>query len=77
LCEGTLLTADLLALEQASLGSSAPAGNDGATSIEDYFVRFVREHEDGMGEAELAEALGISRKSLWEKRHRLNLRRKR
>jgi transcriptional regulator with PAS, ATPase and Fis domain len=74
LCEGTTLTADLLALEQQQ--QQLPA-DEAATSMEDYFVRFVREHQDDMGEMELAEALGISRKSLWEKRHRLNLHRKR
>jgi DNA-binding NtrC family response regulator len=73
LAEGTTLSADLLALEAPE--PAAPA--DEATSMEDYFVRFVREHEEDMGEAELAEALGISRKSLWEKRHRLNVPRKR
>jgi hypothetical protein len=30
-----------------------------------------------MGESELAEALGISRKALWEKRNRLHLHRQR
>ena len=71
LCEGAVLTPDLLSLEP-SPPRAAPA-----TSIEDYFVRFVREHEAGMGETELAEALGISRKALWEKRQRLDLQRKR
>jgi two-component system response regulator AtoC len=77
LCDGTLLTPELLALEQPAPSVAAGSATDVATSIEDYFVRFVREHQDGMGEMELAEALGISRKSLWEKRNRLNLHRKR
>jgi DNA-binding NtrC family response regulator len=72
LCEGAELTPDLLALVPRTPRPAAPA-----TSLEDYFVRFVREHEAEMGETELAEALGISRKALWEKRQRLDLQRKR
>ena len=46
------------------------------TSLEDYFVRFVQDHQDQLTETELAEKLGISRKSLWERRQRLNIPRK-
>lgn len=46
------------------------------TSLEDYFVRFVHDHQDQLSETELAEKLGISRKSLWERRQRLNIPRK-
>lgn len=42
-------------------------------SLEDYFTRFVLENQDSMTETELAQKLGISRKSLWERRHRLGL----
>lgn len=42
-------------------------------SLEDYFVRFVRENEDQMSETELAKKLGISRKCLWERRQRLGI----
>lgn len=45
-------------------------------TIEDYFVNFVTTHQDSMTETELAEKLGISRKSLWERRQRLNIPRK-
>jgi two-component system response regulator HydG len=45
-------------------------------TIEDYFVSFVTAHQDNMTETELAEKLGISRKSLWERRQRLNIPRK-
>ena len=48
-----------------------PDGNQ--TSLEDYFVRFVLDHQDQFTETELAEKLGISRKSLWERRQRLNI----
>ena len=43
------------------------------TSLEDYFVRFVLDHQDQFTETELAEKLGISRKSLWERRQRLDI----
>lgn len=43
------------------------------TSLEDYFVRFVLDNQDFSTETELAEKLGISRKSLWERRQRLNI----
>ena len=42
-------------------------------SIEEYFQRFVIENQDKMSETELANKLGISRKSLWEKRQRLGI----
>jgi DNA-binding NtrC family response regulator len=96
LCEGTVLTPDLLALEPTppspppyshngngnSMGNGngnghAPAAQGEGATLEDYFVRFVRDHQDSMDETQLAEALGISRKSLWERRQRLNLQRKR
>lgn len=48
---------------------------DGETelSLEDYFQRFVLEHQEAMSETELAQKLGISRKCLWERRQRFNL----
>ena len=42
-------------------------------SLEDYFQHFVLSHEDHMSETELAKRLGISRKSLWERRNRLGI----
>ncbi|GHD37362.1 sigma-54-dependent transcriptional regulator [Halioglobus pacificus] len=45
-------------------------------SLEDYFQRFVLEHQDSMSETELAQKLGISRKCLWERRQRFGLPRK-
>ena len=42
-------------------------------SLEDYFQRFVLEHQDAMNETELAQKLGISRKCLWERRQRFGL----
>jgi two-component system response regulator HydG len=42
-------------------------------SLEDYFQRFVLEHQDSMSETELAQKLGVSRKCLWERRQRLDI----
>ena len=52
-----------------------PATDD-ELSLEDYFQRFVLEHQDSMSETELAKKLGISRKCLWERRQRLDIPRK-
>lgn len=45
-------------------------------SLEDYFQRFVLEHQDVMNETQLAKKLGISRKCLWERRQRFGIPRK-
>ncbi|MGB0732402.1 MAG: sigma-54-dependent transcriptional regulator [Pontibacterium sp.] len=45
-------------------------------SLDDYFVRFVLDHQSQMNETELAKKLGISRKSLWERRQKLGIPRK-
>ena len=42
-------------------------------SLEDYFQRFVLEHQESMSETELAQKLGVSRKCLWERRQRLGI----
>ena len=74
------ITPSLLAIEPLRR-QSEPEGEhetDAAqTSLEDYFVRFVQDNQDQLTETELAEKLGISRKSLWERRQRLNIPRKR
>jgi len=46
-------------------------------SLEDYFQRFVLEHQDSMSETELAQKLGVSRKCLWERRQRFGIPRNR
>lgn len=42
-------------------------------SLEEYFQRFVLEHQDSMSETELAKKLGVSRKCLWERRQRFGI----
>ena len=48
-------------------------GTAGELSLEDYFQRFVLQHQDAMNETELAQKLGISRKCLWERRQRFGI----
>ena len=59
---------------QASLNTTSDPQED--LSLEDYFQRFVIEHQDSMSETELAQKLGISRKCLWERRQRFDIPRK-
>ena len=81
LCEGPLIDPPDLGLtnvldtnhtfsakEQRPMGRAQPM-----MSLEDYFQHFVLSHEDQMSETELAKRLGISRKSLWERRNRLGI----
>jgi DNA-binding NtrC family response regulator len=44
-----------------------------ATTLDDYFINFVLQNQEHMTETELATRLGISRKSLWERRQRFNV----
>ena len=78
LCQSDEISELELAIElpQSPAPEEPPADSD-QTSLEDYFVKFVTEHQDQLTETELAERLGISRKSLWERRQRLNIPRKR
>ena len=45
-------------------------------SLDEYFVAFVQAHQGRLNETELSKRLGISRKSLWERRQRLGIPRK-
>ena len=56
--------------------NSIPAEPTEELSLEDYFQRFVIEHQDSMNETLLAKKLGISRKCLWERRQRFGIPRK-
>lgn len=70
-------------LNHGLVRSSAPAANPSGggsvasinkpLSMEDYFQQFVLENQSRMNETELARHLGISRKSLWEKRQKLGI----
>lgn len=78
LCDGSAIEPDLLAIQPKARQAQDPApAVTEQTSLEDYFVSFVLAHQDSLTETELAEKLGISRKSLWERRQRLNIPRRR
>ncbi|MCG8613795.1 MAG: sigma-54 dependent transcriptional regulator [Pseudomonadales bacterium] len=87
LCDGDVIDAPLLDLEtdtevhklSTGLAASSNESHDEKPqdlSLEDYFQHFVLENQDKMSETELAQKLGISRKSLWERRQRLGIPRK-
>jgi DNA-binding NtrC family response regulator len=73
LCEGEVITPDLLAIDHRVTSASTAADLNDKLSLEEYFRVFVLEHQDQMTETELAHALGISRKTLWERRQRFGL----
>ncbi len=89
LCEGREIRAEHLGID-SELPDTAPlqahlseqpettlSSHTGNLSLEDYFQRFVLEHQEHMTETELARKLGISRKCLWERRQRLGIPRRR
>lgn len=77
LCDGKNIEATLLAIEVPKPHPpEVQAAATDQTSLEDYFVSFVTTHQEQLTETELAEKLGISRKSLWERRQRLKIPRK-
>jgi len=85
LAEDAVIGEELLAIETekprlTEIVAEAPIAASAAVeelSLEDYFQRFVVEHEDMMNETQLAKKLGISRKCLWERRQRFGIPRKR
>ena len=91
LCDNDLITPSLLDLDgeggDVNIPESLVEGDNEQTlsreaestsdlSLEDYFQHFVLENQERMSETELAQKLGISRKSLWERRQRLGIPRK-
>lgn len=80
LCDDSAITPELLAIDLPACADDVrPEPLDPPTdlSLEDYFQHFVLEHQDQMSETELAQKLGISRKTLWERRQRLGIPRRR
>ncbi len=81
LADGPVITPGLLALEPGGnsafetpeLPDPGIEGSASPDSLEEYFRRFVLEHQEKLGETELARRLGISRKALWERRQRLGI----
>jgi len=82
LCEDDRITPELLAIEttrKAIVDSpKAPSPEvSGDLSLEDYFQQFVLDNQEHMSETVLASKLGISRKTLWERRNKLGIPRRR
>lgn len=76
LADSDVIDAETLGLQNNS-DSAGRCDKSENLSLDDYFVRFVRENEQRMTETELARQLGISRKTLWERRQKLGIPRKR
>jgi DNA-binding NtrC family response regulator len=68
------ITEDLLGLPRSSPPEQIANGAGGEDpSLEAYLRRFVLSHQDELSETELAKRLGISRKTLWERRQRMGI----
>jgi DNA-binding NtrC family response regulator len=68
------ITEELLGLPSSSPPDPIAIGaTDEDTSLEGYLRRFVLSHQDELSETELAKCLGISRKTLWERRQRMGI----
>ena len=65
------ITEELLGLPSSSPPEELAAGED--PSLAGYLRRFVLSHQDELSETELAKRLGISRKTLWERRQRMGI----
>ena len=72
--DSTFSAAEFISAKPQPLAMTADPAED--LSLEDYFQRFVLEHQDSMSETELARKLGVSRKCLWERRQRFGIQRK-
>ncbi len=68
------ITADILAIDhKGDIKQNGKDKNQQNLSLEEYFCQFVQEHQDQLTETELAKRLGISRKTLWERRQRFGI----
>ena len=56
-----------------NLNGDGQAGVALDLSLDSYFRYFVLQHQANLSETELAQKLGISRKSLWERRQKMDL----
>ncbi len=68
LADGNEISTNLLGID---IDNSQPEATD--LSLEDYFKQYVLTHQARMTETELAKKLGISRKTLWERRQKLGI----
>ena len=72
LCDGNTIVPELLNLGRLQ-GQETKAPSQPMASLDAYFVEFVQQHQGQMTETELAQKLGISRKTLWERRQRFEI----
>ncbi|MGE4634626.1 MAG: sigma-54 dependent transcriptional regulator [Arenicellales bacterium] len=72
LCDGNTIVPELLNLGRLQ-GQETKAPDRPMASLDAYFVEFVQQHQGQMTETELARKLGISRKTLWERRQRFEI----
>ncbi|MDH5736942.1 MAG: sigma-54 dependent transcriptional regulator [Gammaproteobacteria bacterium] len=74
LCDGQDIRPQHLSVDvREPVVGAPPSDMTTDMSLEEYFLRFVQDNQAHMTETQLASALGISRKSLWEKRQKLNI----
>jgi len=74
MCEQGVISSEILAIDSKEVTVSRQSGNDKQDlTLEEYFCQFVLEHQDQLTETELAKRLGISRKTLWERRQRFGI----
>ena len=73
LADTNVISAGLLAIQSPTASSNDAGKLADKVSLDDYFVQFVKDNQDNMNETELAKKLGISRKTLWERRQKLGL----
>ncbi len=66
-------TIDAMQLLPATAADTTANHHHSTLSLDEYFITFVRENEAKLTETELAKQLGISRKTLWERRQRLGI----
>ncbi|MDB4942833.1 MAG: fis [Labilithrix sp.] len=76
LAEEGVIEPEHLSLDDAAPVSEAPPSTTDL-SLGEYFRQTVLEHQGTLTETELAKRLGVSRKTLWERRQRLGLPRSR
>ncbi len=74
LCDDGVITADQLGIPDRSGQVDTGEGTMALEmSLDEYFRAFVLAHQDRLTETEIARRLGISRKSLWERRQRMGI----
>ena len=76
-CDGDVITPESLPDAVRGNGSFQDEVFDEKLTIEDYTKAFIVRYQKSYNEQQLAELLGITRKSLWEKRKKWGIPRER